>query len=166
MKYMNNDGFTWIEIFNNIAKKLESFRHDRKKLVDIMYEILEELNLFNEESDKNCNFDKYNGIRCKYDDFDPFSFMNRLALYNFENKNRFIQKFEEKTNMPIEIPKDYNGLPSVNPQLSCMITFKDDRKDGDVDDFWNLFIAALKLPEDTKYKDEFIDLYNNEIIGE
>ena len=105
---MNDKKFTWVPIFNNIAKKLEEFRYDRQSLLNIMYEILEELNLFNDEADKNCNFDKYQGIRCKYDDFDPFSFMNRLALYNFDNRKKFIQKFQEKTGMTVEIPEDFH----------------------------------------------------------
>ena len=155
-----NNNFTWVPIFNNIAFKLEEFKYDRKKLVNIMYEILEELNLFNNESEKNCNFDKYNGVRCKYDDFDPFSFMNRLALYSFSNRKKFIQKFQEKTNMKVEIPEDFDGVPSVNPQLSCMIGFKDDRNNNDVDDFWNLFEAVLKYPEDINYKEQFIKYYD------
>lgn len=157
---MNDKKFTWVPIFNNIAKKLEEFRYDRQSLLNIMYEILEELNLFNDEADKNCNFDKYQGIRCKYDDFDPFSFMNRLALYNFDNRKKFIQKFQEKTGMTVEIPEDFDGVPSVNPQLSCMIVFKDDRKETDVDDFWNLFEAALKYPSEPNYKNNFIKYYD------
>ena len=157
---MKEKKFTWVPVFNGIANKLAEFRYDRKKLLDIMYEILEELNLFNTEADKNCNFDRYQGIRCKYDDFDPFSFMNRLALYNFENRKKFIQKFQEKTNMMVEIPEDFDGVPSVNPQLSCMIAFKDDRNESDVDDFWNLFEAALKYPSDLNYREKFIKYYD------
>ena len=155
-----NNNFTWVPIFNKIAFKLEEFRYDRKKLVAIMYEILEELNLFNSEQERNCNFDRYQGIRCKYDDFDPFSFMNRLALYNFSNRINFIKKFQEKTNMMVEIPNDFDGVPSVNPQLSCMLSFKDDRNEDDVDDFWNLFDAVLNYPIDNRYKEKFIKYYD------
>lgn len=157
---MKDNRFTWVPIFNKIAVKLEDFRYDRKRLVDIMYDILEELNLFSSEADKNCNFDKYQGIRCKYDDFDPFSFMNRLALYSFDNRKKFIKRFQEITGMEVEIPDDFDGVPSVNPQLSCMIVFKDDRQISDIDDFWNLFDAALKYPNDFRYRDNFIKYYD------
>ena len=136
---MMNSKFTWVPVFNDIAYKLLEFKNDRKRLVEIMYEILEELNLFKETDERNCNFDKYKGQRCKYDDFDPFSFMNRLAIYGPEYRNKFIKKFQEKTSMIINVPEDYDGVPSVHPQLSCMLQFKDDRKENDINDFWGFF---------------------------
>lgn len=157
---MMNSKYTWVPVFNDIAYKLLEFKNNRTRLVEIMYEILEELNLFNESNEKNCNFDKYKGQRCKYDDFDPFSFMNRLALYSFKNREGFIQKFQEKTKMAINIPEDYDGVPSVNPQLSCMLQFKDDRKENDINDFWEFFEIALKYSEDESYKNEFIKYYD------
>ena len=51
--------FTWIETYNKIAHKLLEYKENRKALVDLMYEILEELNLFSEEDEINCNLDKY-----------------------------------------------------------------------------------------------------------
>ena len=158
---MNSD-FTWVPIYNKIAYKLLDFKNNRTALVNLMYEILEELNLFNEKDEKNCNLDKYKGVRCKYDDIDPFSFMNRLALYNFDNRKNIIRKFQEKTGMKIEIPEDFDGVPSVNAQKSCMIEFKDDRKPNDINEFWDFFETALKYSEtQTKeLEDQFIIYYD------
>ena len=155
-----NNSYTWVPVFKKIAWKLLDFKNDHKKLLDIMYEILEEINQFDDAKEKNCNLDKFNGIRCKYDDFDPFSFMNRLALYSGENRKDFIRKFQEKTGMEIEIPSDFDGVPTVNPMLSCMIRFKDDREENDVDDLWNFFEIALHYSEDNSYEELFIKHYD------
>lgn len=155
-----NKKYEWVEVFNNIAKKLMDYRNNRSDLLDIMYKILEDIGKFDNSDDKNCNLDKSEGIRCKYDDFDPFSFMNRLAFYSFDTRKKFIELFEKKTGMEVNVPANFDGVPSVNPQLSCMLSFKDDRKDSDVDDFWNLFECALKLPNDEKYKKDFIKYYD------
>ena len=152
--------YTWITVFNKIAFKLMEFKNNRTKMLDIMYEILEEIDQFNEQDETNCNLDKYNGVRCKYDDFDPFSFMNRLAIYSTENKKKFIKSFEEKTGMNIDVPNDFDGIPSVSPRKSCMIAFKDDREENDIPDFWRLFEIALKYPFDSSLKDDFIHYYD------
>lgn len=152
--------FTWIETYNKIAHKLLEYKENRKALVDLMYEILEELNLFSEEDEINCNLDKYQNKRCKYDDIDPFTFMNRLAIYSNENRKKFIKLFAEKTKINLEIPKDFDGVPTVNAQKSSVLQFKDDRGENDIDEFWTFFEIALKLPQNPNLKENFIKYYD------
>lgn len=152
--------FTWIETYNKIAHKLLDYKDNRKALVNLMYEILEELNLFNENDEVNCNLDKYQNKRCKYDDIDPFTFMNRLAIYSNENRKKFIKLFAEKTNTQLNIPEDFDGVPTVNPRNSSLIQFKDDRGKNDIDDFWIFFETALELPKNPDLKEQFIKYYD------
>lgn len=152
--------FTWIETYNKIAHKLLEYKNNRQALVDIMYEILEALNLFNEKDEINCNLDKYQNKRCKYDDIDPFTFMNRLALYSNENRKNFIKLFADKTKINLEIPKDFDGVPTVNAQKSAMVQFKDDRDENDIDEFWAFFEIALEFPKNPNLKEEFIKYYD------
>ncbi len=152
--------FTWIETYNKIAHKLLEYKNNRQVLVDIMYEILEDLNLFNEKDEINCNLDKYQNKRCKYDDIDPFTFMNRLALYSNENRKNFIKLFADKTKINLEIPKDFDGVPTVNAQKSAMVQFKDDRDENDIDEFWTFFEIALEFPKNPNLKEEFIKYYD------
>lgn len=51
--------FIWIEIYNKITYKLLYYKDNRKVLVDFIHEILEELSLFNEKGEADCNLDKY-----------------------------------------------------------------------------------------------------------
>ena len=152
--------FTWIETYNKIAHKLLEYKNNRQALVDIMYEILEDLNLFNEKDEINCNLDKYQNKRCKYDDIDPFTFMNRLALYSNENRKKFIKLFADKTKINLEIPKDFDGVPTVNAQKSGMVQFKDDRDENDIDEFWTFFEIALEFPKNPNLKENFIKYYD------
>lgn len=152
--------FTWIETYNKIAHKLLEYKNNRQALVDIMYEILEDLNLFSEKDEINCNLDKYQNKRCKYDDIDPFTFMNRLALYSNENRKKFIKLFADKTKINLEIPKDFDGVPTVNAQKSAMVQFKDDRDKNDIDEFWAFFEIALEFPKNPNLKEEFIKYYD------
>ena len=90
-----NGNFDWVPIYKKIARKVLEFKNNRKELLKIMYDILESIGKFNDDDEKNCNFDRLKNERIKYDDFDPFSFMNRLACYGFDARKEFIKLFEE-----------------------------------------------------------------------
>ena len=86
--------FTWVNIYNKIAHRLLEYRENSKALADLMYEILEDAGLMYSE-EKGSNLD-YDGIkRCRDDEFDPISFMNRFEMYSDDNRKKFIEKFEE-----------------------------------------------------------------------
>ena len=157
------DNYSWVPIYKKIAIKLLQFKNDRKRLLNIMYEILEEIDKFSDEDEKNCNLDTYQGKRCRFDDFDPFSFMNRLSIYSKENKQLFIKKFEEKTGMEIEIPNDFNGVPIVSSFNSCLILHKDDRGENDINELWELFETAINLTTSKNLTKTFIKQYDQVI---
>lgn len=161
------ENFTWVPIYKKLVRKILEFKNNRKELVRIMYEILDELDLFRE--DEGCNLDSYKGVRCKYDDFDPFSFLNR---FNFKGRDdaingnkEFIKKFQEKTGMDVEVPKDFDGIPSTQYQTSCYIRFKEERDAEDINDLWDLFEVAIRFSEENnrENRQEFIRLYDQAI---
>lgn len=158
-KTNNVSKYTWSPIFKKIAKKLLEYKNKREELVDLMYEILIENGQLNDE-ESGYNLDSYKGKRCRYDDFDPFSFMNRMAMSTFEKRTNFIRLFIKKTGIKCDVPKDYYGLPSVNNQFTCFISFKDSRNPNDIDDFWEFFEVALKYIDDKSYEEQFIFLYD------
>ena len=157
--------FTWVPIYKKLVKKIAEYKNNRQELLRIMYEILEELQLFHDEAEKGCNLDQFHGIRCKYDDFDPFSFLNRFNLFSVQNNKLFIQKFQEKTGLEVEVPSDFFGIPSPQKQKSCYIAFKDDRNPKDIDDLWDLFTVSIALAEEDSFikREQFIALYNKAI---
>ena len=157
-----NKSFSWESVYKEIAVKVLEFKNNHQALIDLMYEILSELGLFNDNDEKNCNLDNVDGVRCRYDDFDPFSFMNRLDIYKNENRKGFIKLFQNKTGLEEKIPDNFDGIPSVNPQSSCFIRFKNDNRTKDVKDYWNLFEIAIKYSQNQSdsLRNEFIKYYD------
>ena len=152
--------FTWVSIYNQIAHKLLEYKENSKALANLMYEILEDTGLMYSE-EKGSNLDGDGTKRFRYDEIDPISFMNRFEMYSDNNRKNFIEKFEEKSGLDIDIPKDFDGLPSTNPQKSCVIRFKCDREVEDVSNIWNLFDISLNGNfEDKEDKSRFIEAYN------
>lgn len=156
--------FTWVNIYNKIAHKILEYKNNSKGLADLMYEMLDDLQLMHSE-EKGTNLDKNeNDERCRYSEIDPISFMNRFDMYSDNIRKKLIEKFEEKTGMNIMIPEDFEGVPSTNPQGSCVIRFKKDREKDDIPNIWELFDIALngnmKKSED---KEKFIQYYNKVI---
>ncbi len=156
------NGSSWNEIYKEIALKTLEYKNDHAALISIMYEILEELGLFSDDAEKNCNLDKYKGVRCRYDDIDPFSFMNRLDIFSEKNRKGFIRLFQQKTGLKVNIPDNFDGIPSVNPQNTMFIRFKDERGENDVSDFWKMFEVAIKyLSDDSQeIKNQFVTFFD------
>lgn len=152
---MNN--FTWVEIYNKIAHKIMEYKEKPKEFVDLMYKCLEEAGVMNSEM-KGSNLDRDGDKRCRYEEIDPISFMNRFDMYSDNNRKKLIEVFERNTGMNIEIPKDFNGIPSTNPQASCVIRFKDEREKDDVKNIWDLFEIALE--GNPNNKERFINAYD------
>lgn len=158
---MNN--FTWVNIYNKIAHKIMEYKEKPQEFVDLMYRCLEEAGLLYSDK-KGANLDNDGEKRCRYDEIDPISFMNRFDMYSNDNRKKLIEIFEKNTGMKIEIPKDFDGIPSTNPQSSCVIRFKYERDPEDVKNIWELFEISLKFDfNDTMDKKVFIKSYNKVI---
>ena len=155
--------FTWVNTYNKIAHKLLEYKNDSKALATLMYEILEETGLMNSE-EKGSNLDHNGENRCRYDEIDPISFMNRFEMYSDSNRIKLIEKFKEKTGLKIEVPKDFNGIQSTNPQMSCVIRFKYEREQEDIQNIWKLFEIALDGNlENMEERNEFVKYYDKVI---
>ena len=156
------DSSSWPSIYKKIALKVLEYNNDHSALINLMYDILIELDLFSDNDEKNCNLDKFNGVRCRYDDIDPFSFMNRLDIFSEKNRKGFIKLFQEKTGLNVCVPDNFDGIPSVNPKNTFFIRFKDERDNDDVSDFWKMFEIAVKYLDDSSdvVKEQFISYYD------
>ena len=157
------ENFSWVKIYKEIAHKILEYKDDSSKLAEIMYKSLEGAGLMrSEEKGSNLDFDGQN--RCRYTDIDPISFMNRFEMYSEENRKKLIEYFQISTGMPIEVPKDFSGLPSTNPLMSCVIRYKDEREDEDIPNIWKLFDIALNGDmEESNDRNRFIEYFDKVI---
>lgn len=157
------DNFSWINIYNKIAHKILEYKNKPKEFVELMYKSLEDAGLIYSE-EKGSNLDWDGEKRCRYNEIDPISFMNRFDMYSESNRKNLIEVFQKNTGMEREIPNDFDGIPSTNPQMSAVIRFKDQREEDDISNIWELFDIAL-TGDISKYDDrnKFIEYYDKVI---
>ena len=147
--------FTWIPFYKELAQKLLPYRNNRKPLIDWIYDNLQGyIGHLKDDSDGR-----------RVSDIDPFSV---FSIFNrgITDKNRGIicTKLKEGFGITAPIPEDYNGIPIVNAMQSNFMAFEKDRKEGDIERLWNVFVAAVKdEPIKDAYdalKDQFLIKYN------
>ena len=147
--------FTWIPFYKELAQKLLQYRDDRKPLIDWIYDNLQGyIGHLKDDTD---------GRRVA--DLDPFSV---FSIFNrgITDKNRgtICTKLKEGFGITAPIPEDYNGIPIVNAMQSNFMAFEKDRKEGDIERLWDVFVAAVKdEPIKDAYdalKDQYLIKYN------
>ena len=127
--------FTWIPFYKELAQKLLQYRDDRKPLIDWIYDNLQGyIGHLKDDTDSR-----------RVADLDPFSV---FSIFNrgITDKNRGIicTKLKEGFGITAPVPEDYNGIPIVNALQSNFMAFEKDRKDGDIERLWSVFVAAVK----------------------
>lgn len=147
--------FTWIPFYKELAQKLLQYKDNKQPLIDWIYDNLQGyIGHLKDDSDGR-----------RVSDIDPFSV---FSIFNrgITDKNRGIicAKLKEGFGISAPIPEDYNGIPIVNAMQSNFMAFEKDRKDGDIERLWNVFVAAVKdEPIKDAYdalKDQYLIKYN------
>ena len=144
--------FTWIPFYTELAQKLLQYKDDRKPLIDWIYDNLQGyIGHLKDDTD---------GRRVA--DLDPFSV---FSIFNrgITDKNRGVicTKLKEGFGITAPIPEDYTGIPIVNAMQSNFIAFEKDRKEGDIERLWKVFVAAVK---DEPIKDAYDALRDQYLI--
>lgn len=129
--------FSWIPFYQELAKALLVYKNDRKPLVDFIYT---ELSTVGERSLVDY-IHMEDGSRVK--DIDPFSV---FAIFNrqlrIENKIAFLQKFKARFNLQSDVPKDFDGIPTVNSQRAFFFEWADKNLES-IQNLWDIFECAV-----------------------
>ena len=109
---MEDNSFTWIPFYKELAKALLKYKEDRKPLVDWIYA---ELSKVKGIGGKSLVEYIHNKDKSKVSDIDPFSV---IAIFNrggltIENRMNFCEKFKTLFGLNSEIPKNFDGIPTV-----------------------------------------------------
>ncbi len=150
--------FTWVKIYNNIAKELA--KRTPEDNAELLYEMLEKSG-HNIKEPTAINFDTFGVEKIKYEEIDPISFMNRFDAYGKEKRLKLIETFKKITGINNELPKDFDGIPSVEPRNPNVISSKNERGEEDIQNVTQLFKYALKMSE---LDDTFIELYDKVVV--
>lgn len=105
---MNETQFSWIPFYMELADRLLLFKNKRGELVNFIYSLDREyVNYIHNDDGSDVS------------DIDPFSV---FAIFNRkitdQNRLKILQQFKKYFNVEADIPKDFNGIPVLNPQKS------------------------------------------------
>ena len=131
--------FEWIYFYSEFATKLLLFKNDRKSLIskiNTVYAVIDMKVPKLESGDEII-------------DIDPFTI---FGLFNkgITNANRIaiIGSIAKEFGIEAKIPDNFDGIPVLNNLKATFYGFKDDRKDDDIDNIWNVFEAAIALADE------------------
>ena len=128
--------FEWIDFYSELASKLLLFKNDRKTLISKINAVYAAINM------KVPTLESEEEII----DIDPFTV---FGLFNkgITNANRIaiIGGMAKEFDVKAKVPNNFEGIPILNNLKATFYGFKDDRKEDDIDNIWNLFEAALVL---------------------
>lgn len=138
---MEDNKYTWIPIYQELANTLLQYKDNRKPLVDWIYNNLS--SILNNKGKPLINYlHEKDGSRIN--DIDPFSV---YAIFNrgISNTNRseILKKFKECFKLQSDIPSDYDGIPIVNPMRSFFFSWENDNKER-IENLWKLFYKVLR----------------------
>jgi len=127
--------YSWIPFYRELSQKLLQFRNDRQPLIDWIYSNIKG------EFIKHLK-DAPDGRRVA--DIDPFTV---YAIFNrgidHDKRIEICQTFKDYLNVSASVPKDFDGIPVMNPQRSNFMAFANKREEGDIERLWNVFEDAV-----------------------
>ncbi len=153
-----NKQFDWVDFYKELSGKLLTYKNNRKDLIETVKQIFisSEINM--------PSLDKDNHL-VDIDPFTVFGLFNKSSMKE-SNRVKIITAIAELFGISAAIPSSFSSIPVLNNQNATFYFFAGDREDGDIDDLWCLFEAALTYassPSEEKSKDlsKYFDLVIN-----
>ncbi len=134
--------FDWIPFYRALATELQHYR-------DRQAELIEFLHTLHTEGLIGISFDdqESGGNRFRLREMDGFTF---FAMFNRQiassKRIAILHRIQQYFHIDAAVPETFSGVPLVNNQQSWFFSYSDERKPGDVDALWDVFIRAL-LPD-------------------
>ncbi len=143
--------FSWIPFYSELAKALLEYKNDRKSIVDFIYS---DLSTVGGKSLVDY-IHMEDGSRVK--DIDPFSV---FAIFNrslkLENKMAFLQKFKDRFGIKADLPKDFDGIPTVNSQRAFFFNWAEKNAES-IRQFWELFEGVVLEKDISQIFDKMVN---------
>lgn len=147
--------FTWVPYYKEFAEKLLQYQENRLNLCRLIYDHEDEL-LINYLHDEGGKDDKFTDI----DPFTTFGLFNRGI--SMKNRASSAALFKRLLNISADVPSDFDGVPLLNNQKSHFFGFRPDRKPGDIENLWRLFVKVVKKED---FENEYNALLGQFLIG-
>ena len=142
--------FTWIPFYTEMAEKLLKYKDNRKELVKIVYGMDRQfVNYIKDE-----NGDDYPDI----DPFSVFAIFNRTSTE--ERRKEICRYFKSVFQLESDVPKDFDSIPLMNPQLSVFV-WKGDISTG-IQPIWDLYETVFENNFDNEKFSNHFNIVRNQ----
>ncbi len=143
----------WVEFYQRFADRLLDFKTDRKKLISIIKESYNEINMkypFLEKGAESIDL-------CPFTVFGTFN-----KGISAENRISLLEKYKEKFNIDAPVPTGFDSIPVLNNLSAWFFAYQEKRNDDDIDNLWEFFEAAIRFADEgvENNKERFIKTYD------
>lgn len=137
-----NIDFEWVPFFEELAKKIASYKNRQPLLVELL-----------KRSGVNRGLEDQNpeGTRVPLIEIDPFTFIALVVKHNkYEKRKEIFDVIKSELNMSSNVPLTYSGVPNAMPFSAWYFPYKYQRGINDVPLLWDIFEQVLnnKLTEE------------------
>lgn len=132
--------FTWVPLYEELAQALLRYKEDRTELVEWIYEDLGKVTRSDGQSLVAYLKQKDGSRIIDIDPFSVFAIFNRNTSWG--NRTELLNHFKKKLGLNLDIPTDFNGIPTVDARRSFFFSWKSDNSKV-IHDLWQLFEKVI-----------------------
>ncbi len=152
--HKRGNNYDWVNIYQEFADRLRDFYHDRKSLIDRIKQAFKSAGM---------NLPTLEREGHEIIDICPFTVM---GLFNKQltdgNRKKLLKYLLEALDLPSRCPKNFDGIPVLNPQMATFYWFIGQRHEQDIANLWDMFVSALDYADHPTYESrkQFIHWYD------
>ena len=145
--------FKWIGFYTTFADKLLDFKDNRMTLIEKIKNAYKSVGIDLPKLEKD-------GVPKDIDPFTIYGLFNK-GITN-ENHQAIIGALNSEFEVNAEVPEDFSGIPVLMNMSATFYAFEDTRKEHDIDNLWNVFVAAINFVKSKSSDDreDFCRFYN------
>lgn len=132
--------FTWVPLYEELAESLLRYKEDRTELVEWIYGDLGKVTRSDGQSLVAYLKQKDGSRIIDIDPFSVFAIFNRNTSWG--NRTELLNHFKKKLGLTLDIPTDFNGIPTVDARRSFFFSWKSDNSKV-IHDLWQLFEKVI-----------------------
>lgn len=132
--------FTWVPLYEELAQALLRYKEDRTELVEWIYGDLGKVTRSDGQSLVAYLKQKDGSKILDIDPFSVFAIFNRNTSWG--NRTELLNHFKKKLGLTLDIPTDFNGIPTVDARQSFFFSWKSDNSKV-IHDLWQLFEKVI-----------------------
>jgi 5-methylcytosine-specific restriction protein B len=131
--------FSWIPIYHEIAQRLLEWEDRQEELIAFLEQLRSQGLVITKLTDQDSQ-----GTRSLLQEIDPFTF---FGVFNrrirIDQRLAILAGIIQFFGLSSQLPRDFDGLPTLNNQNSWFFAYQIERKPHDVQRLWRVFRLAL-----------------------